>query len=168
MLVSLALPRTLQTVPIRGLGEARNLWHPLQHATVERNQLETPASSSFARRLQIAGRLKTRCMALSMQCRALAHSILSTSVSARSASMRRKGGRLRVYSVRQQTNRSFERFAALLQGKNEEEKKKFAEFFSECQKVVDSKQLRPMIRTQYMRTAFQARLYKPTPCDAPP
>jgi VTC domain len=43
----------------------------------------------------------------------------------------------------------------LLQGKNENEKKKFAEFFSEVQRAVDSKQLRPMIRTQYMRTAFQ-------------
>jgi uncharacterized membrane protein YidH (DUF202 family) len=40
-------------------------------------------------------------------------------------------------------------------GKNENEKKKFAEFFSEVQRAVDSKQLRPMIRTQYMRTAFQ-------------
>ncbi len=43
----------------------------------------------------------------------------------------------------------------MAQGKNENEKKKFAEFFSEVQRAVDSKQLRPMIRTQYMRTAFQ-------------
>ena len=42
-----------------------------------------------------------------------------------------------------------------LQGKSEAEVEKFAKFFSEAQKVVDSKQLRPMIRTQYMRTAFQ-------------
>lgn len=46
---------------------------------------------------------------------------------------------------------------ATLQGKTESEKKKFAEFFSEVQRAVDSKQLRPMIRTQYMRTAFQVK-----------
>lgn len=39
--------------------------------------------------------------------------------------------------------------------RSEQEKKTFAKFFSECQKVVDSKQLRPMMRTQYQRTAFQ-------------
>ena len=43
----------------------------------------------------------------------------------------------------------------LLQGKNEAEIEMFGKFFSEAQKAVDSKQLRPMIRTQYMRTAFQ-------------
>ena len=42
-----------------------------------------------------------------------------------------------------------------LQGKAEEEVKKFAKIFQEVQQVVDSKQLNPMIRTQYMRTAFQ-------------
>lgn len=42
-----------------------------------------------------------------------------------------------------------------LQGKSEAEVEKFGKFFSEAQRVVDSKQLRPMIRTQYMRTAFQ-------------
>ena len=42
-----------------------------------------------------------------------------------------------------------------LQGKNEAEIERFGKFFIEAQKVVDSKQLRPMIRTQYMRTAFQ-------------
>ena len=42
-----------------------------------------------------------------------------------------------------------------MQGKSEDEIKKFSEIFQEVQKVVDSKQLNPMIRTQYMRTAFQ-------------
>lgn len=41
------------------------------------------------------------------------------------------------------------------QGKSDEEIAKFATIFQEVQKVVDSKQLNPMIRTQYMRTAFQ-------------
>ena len=40
-------------------------------------------------------------------------------------------------------------------GKPDEEIEKFATLFSECQKQVDAKQLRPLIRTQYMRTAFQ-------------
>jgi VTC domain len=53
----------------------------------------------------------------------------------------------------------------ILQGKNENEKKKFAEFFSEVQKVVDSKQLRPMIRTQYMRTAFQVVTIEGQSCN---
>ena len=41
------------------------------------------------------------------------------------------------------------------QGKSEGEIEKFKKFFIETQRVVDAKQLRPMIRTQYMRTAFQ-------------
>jgi len=40
-------------------------------------------------------------------------------------------------------------------GKSSEEVAKFATIFQEVQKVADSKQLNPMIRTQYMRTAFQ-------------
>ena len=40
-------------------------------------------------------------------------------------------------------------------GKPDGEIEAFAQLFTECQKQVDSKQLRPMIRTQYMRTAFQ-------------
>ena len=42
-----------------------------------------------------------------------------------------------------------------LQGKSDGEIAKFRKFFTEAQRVVDAKQLRPMIRTQYMRTAFQ-------------
>lgn len=42
-----------------------------------------------------------------------------------------------------------------LQGKSEAEIERFGVFYTEAQKVVDSKQLRPAIRTQYMRTAFQ-------------
>lgn len=76
-----------------------------------------------------------------------------------------------------------QRFAALLgapsraqalpgmQKRSEAEKKTFAKFFSECQKAVDSKQLRPMTRTQYQRTAFQAlppSLPFPTPSLSPP
>eukprot|EP00197_Chlamydomonas_leiostraca_P000109 CAMPEP_0202888524 /NCGR_PEP_ID=MMETSP1391-20130828/43232_1 /ASSEMBLY_ACC=CAM_ASM_000867 /TAXON_ID=1034604 /ORGANISM="Chlamydomonas leiostraca, Strain SAG 11-49" /LENGTH=704 /DNA_ID=CAMNT_0049571829 /DNA_START=1666 /DNA_END=3777 /DNA_ORIENTATION=+ len=38
---------------------------------------------------------------------------------------------------------------------SEEEKSKFAEMFMEVFNAVDSKQLRPFVRTQYMRTAFQ-------------
>ena len=41
------------------------------------------------------------------------------------------------------------------QGKSEAEIERFGVFYTEAQKVVDSKQLRPAIRTQYMRTAFQ-------------
>ncbi len=41
------------------------------------------------------------------------------------------------------------------QGKSDGEIAKFRKFFVEAQRVVDAKQLRPMIRTQYMRTAFQ-------------
>ena len=42
-----------------------------------------------------------------------------------------------------------------LQGKSEDEISKFEVLFEEVQRVVDSKLLKPMIRTQYMRTAFQ-------------
>ena len=41
------------------------------------------------------------------------------------------------------------------QGKSDEEIAKFSQLFTEVQQAVDSKQLNPMIRTQYMRTAFQ-------------
>eukprot|EP01024_Parvocaulis_polyphysoides_P026125 TRINITY_DN2383_c0_g1_i13.p1 TRINITY_DN2383_c0_g1~~TRINITY_DN2383_c0_g1_i13.p1 ORF type:complete len:750 (-),score=93.88 TRINITY_DN2383_c0_g1_i13:114-2363(-) len=40
-------------------------------------------------------------------------------------------------------------------GKSESEIQKFSRLFQEVQQVVDSKQLRPMVRTQYMRAAFQ-------------
>ena len=43
----------------------------------------------------------------------------------------------------------------MLQKKPAGEIEKFSTMFQEVQKVVDSKQLHPMIRTQYMRTAFQ-------------
>jgi len=39
----------------------------------------------------------------------------------------------------------------------EEDKAQFAELFTEVFNAVDSKQLRPFVRTQYMRTAFQVR-----------
>ena len=45
--------------------------------------------------------------------------------------------------------------SCFMQGKSEEEIQKFATLFQEVQQAVDSKQLNPMIRTQYMRTAFQ-------------
>lgn len=48
-----------------------------------------------------------------------------------------------------------EKLTVSAQKRSEAEKKTFAKFFSECQKAVDSKQLRPMTRTQYQRTAFQ-------------
>jgi hypothetical protein len=38
-----------------------------------------------------------------------------------------------------------------------EEKSHFSELFMETLNAVDSKQLRPFVRTQYMRTAFQVR-----------
>lgn len=41
------------------------------------------------------------------------------------------------------------------QGKSEKEIEKFSTLFSEVRQQIDSKQLRPFIRTQYMRTAFQ-------------
>jgi hypothetical protein len=44
---------------------------------------------------------------------------------------------------------------ATLQGKSEEEIAKFSTLFAEIQQQIDTKQLRPMIRTQYLRTAFQ-------------
>ena len=40
-------------------------------------------------------------------------------------------------------------------GKPDTEIEAFAALFEECQAQVDSKQLRPLVRTQYMRTAFQ-------------
>lgn len=40
-------------------------------------------------------------------------------------------------------------------GKSENEIEKFSELFTEVYAQVDSKQLRPLVRTQYMRTAFQ-------------
>ncbi|CAG9460086.1 unnamed protein product [Pedinophyceae sp. YPF-701] len=40
-------------------------------------------------------------------------------------------------------------------GKNEKEIAKFSELFREVHQAVDAKQLTPMVRTQYMRTAFQ-------------
>ena len=42
-------------------------------------------------------------------------------------------------------------------GKSEEEIEKFKTLFCETRTQIDSKQLRPFIRTQYMRTAFQVR-----------
>lgn len=43
------------------------------------------------------------------------------------------------------------------QGKSEADIEKAAELFSEIYQQIDSKQLKPFIRTQYMRSAFQAR-----------
>ena len=45
--------------------------------------------------------------------------------------------------------------SAAEQGKPAAEIEKFGAMFSEVQRAVDSKQLHSMIRTQYMRTAFQ-------------
>lgn len=42
-----------------------------------------------------------------------------------------------------------------VQGKSEEDANKAARLFSEIQQQIDSKQLKPFIRTQYMRSAFQ-------------
>lgn len=42
-----------------------------------------------------------------------------------------------------------------LQFKTDNDRETFKRFFNEVQQAVDSKQLRPMIRTQYNRTAFQ-------------
>lgn len=44
------------------------------------------------------------------------------------------------------------------QGKSEADIDKASALFSEIQQQIDSKQLKPFIRTQYMRSAFQARL----------
>jgi hypothetical protein len=41
----------------------------------------------------------------------------------------------------------------------EEDKAAFADLFTEVFNAVDSKQLRPFVRTQYMRTAFQVATY---------
>ena len=43
------------------------------------------------------------------------------------------------------------------QGKSEADIDKASVLFSEIQQQIDSKQLKPFIRTQYMRSAFQAR-----------
>lgn len=42
-----------------------------------------------------------------------------------------------------------------MQAKSQADVDKYVAMFAEVQQVVDSKQLHPMIRTQYMRTAFQ-------------
>ncbi len=47
------------------------------------------------------------------------------------------------------------RAACRRQGKTDAEIAKFSKLFTEVQQQIDSKQLRPMIRTQYLRTAFQ-------------
>ena len=44
-----------------------------------------------------------------------------------------------------------------LQGKSEEDVEKASRLFSEIQQQLDSKQLKPFVRTQYMRSAFQVR-----------
>ena len=49
------------------------------------------------------------------------------------------------------------RLARLLQGKSEGDIDRAAALFSEIQQQIDAKQLKPFIRTQYMRSAFQAR-----------
>jgi SPX domain protein involved in polyphosphate accumulation len=45
-------------------------------------------------------------------------------------------------------------------GKSEKEIEKFTALFTEVRQQIDSKQLRPFIRTQYMRTAFQVGGHK--------
>jgi SPX domain protein involved in polyphosphate accumulation len=40
-------------------------------------------------------------------------------------------------------------------GKSDKEVENFSVLFKEVQQQIDAKQLRPFIRTQYMRTAFQ-------------
>lgn len=44
---------------------------------------------------------------------------------------------------------------AWLQGKTAAEVENFSRLFGEIQQQIDTKQLRPMVRTQYLRTAFQ-------------
>lgn len=44
-----------------------------------------------------------------------------------------------------------------MQGKSEGDVDKAAALFSEIQLQLDAKQLKPFIRTQYMRSAFQVR-----------
>lgn len=44
----------------------------------------------------------------------------------------------------------------LVQGVRHPEEK--TELFNEIQKVIDAKQLKPMVRTQYMRTLFQVSI----------
>lgn len=45
--------------------------------------------------------------------------------------------------------------ALCVQGKSQAEIANFSKLFAEIQQQIDTKQLRPMIRTQYLRTAFQ-------------
>ncbi len=45
--------------------------------------------------------------------------------------------------------------SSLLQGKPAEEVESVSRLFTEVQRTVDAKQLKPMVRTQYQRTAFQ-------------
>ncbi len=40
---------------------------------------------------------------------------------------------------------------------SEEAKESYKTLFMEVYKAIDSKQLKPLVRTQYMRTAFQVR-----------
>lgn len=46
---------------------------------------------------------------------------------------------------------------ARLQGKSEADVARAADLFGEIYQQIDSKQLKPFIRTQYMRSAFQVR-----------
>lgn len=46
-------------------------------------------------------------------------------------------------------------FSPFYQGFTSDEVENNVELFTEVQKVIDSKQLKPMVRTQYMRTLFQ-------------
>lgn len=48
-------------------------------------------------------------------------------------------------------------------GKSEREIDAFTSLFTEVRQQIDSKQLRPFIRTQYMRTAFQVRHVRALP-----
>jgi SPX domain protein involved in polyphosphate accumulation len=47
-------------------------------------------------------------------------------------------------------------------GKTDKEIERFSVLFKEVQQQIDAKQLRPFIRTQYMRTAFQVRIQTDT------
>lgn len=50
-----------------------------------------------------------------------------------------------------------------LQFRSDSERESFVRLFTEIQQAVDSKQLNPMIRTQYMRTAFQVTAWYQEP-----
>lgn len=54
------------------------------------------------------------------------------------------------------------------QGKGEDDIAKAAKLFAEIYQQIDSKQLKPFIRTQYMRSAFQARRYRTIPAARAP